>query len=88
MLNFFSGPWHLLKLILARIWLAWKFVRHPRELNVINTMSKKYENVGIVDTNVEKDWEQPKSLLNREVSSKKNCILIWLIFCILSSIVS
>ena len=63
----FTGPWHLMKLISARIWLTRKLVRHPRELNIINTMSKKYENVGLVITDVENDWEQPKPLLNGEV---------------------
>ncbi|KZS14607.1 Phosphoenolpyruvate synthase [Daphnia magna] len=62
------GPWHYLKIISGRIWLAWKLVRHPRVLNVYDTTSKKYEKVGLVATELEKVWELPHELKNREVS--------------------
>ena len=42
-------------------------VRHPRELNVIDVNSKKYENMGLVATDLEKKWELPHELENREV---------------------
>lgn len=61
------GPWHYLKIISGRIWLAWKLVRHPRVLNVFDTTSKKYEKVGLVATELEKLWELPHELKNREV---------------------
>lgn len=61
------GPWHYLKIICGRIWLAWKLVRHPRVLNVYDTTSKKYEKVGLVATELEKVWELPHELKNREV---------------------
>ncbi|KAI9559139.1 hypothetical protein GHT06_015928 [Daphnia sinensis] len=60
------GPWHYLKIISGRIWLAWKLVRHPRVLNVYDTTSKKYEKVGLVATELEKVWELPHELKNRE----------------------
>lgn len=62
------GPWHYLKIISGRIWLAWKLVRHPRVLNVYDTTSKKYEKVGLVATELEKVWELPHELKDREVS--------------------
>lgn len=61
------GPWHYLKIISGRIWLAWKLVRHPRVLNVFDTTSKKYEKVGLVATELEEIWEMPHELKNREV---------------------
>ena len=61
------GPWHYLKIICGRIWLAWKLVRHPRVLNVYDTTSKKYEKIGLVATELEKVWELPHELKNREV---------------------
>jgi len=69
LISFFviKGPWHYLKQISARIWLAWRMVRHPRELNVIDVNSKKYENMGLVATDLEKKWELPHELENREV---------------------
>lgn len=66
-LLFWSGPWHYLKIICGRIWLAWKLVRHPRVLNGYDTTSKKYEKIGLVATELEKVWELPHELKNREV---------------------
>lgn len=61
------GPWHYLKQATARIWLSWKMVRHPRVLNVFDMTSKKYEKIGLVATELEKVWEAPHELKNREV---------------------
>jgi hypothetical protein len=44
-------------------------VRHPRVLNVFDMTSKKYEKVGLVATELEKVWELPHELKNREVSA-------------------
>ena len=61
------GPWNYLKQASARIWLSWKMVRHQRVLNVFDMTSKKYEKVGLVATELEKVWELPHELKNREV---------------------
>lgn len=60
------GPWHVLKILTARVWLAWRLVRHPRVLNVYDPTSKKYEKLGIVATELEKTWELPHKLENFE----------------------
>ena len=65
----FTGPWHYLKQATARLWLSWKMVRHPRVLNVFDLTSKKYEKIGLVSTELEKVWELPHELKNREVSN-------------------
>ena len=62
-----AGPWHILKIIAGRIWLAWKHVKHPRVLNIFDVTSKKYEKVGIVADELEKVWELPHLLQDREV---------------------
>lgn len=42
-------------------------VKHPRVLNVLDTMSKKLDKIGLVATELEKSWELPQQLENREV---------------------
>lgn len=65
----FPGPWHYSKLLVARIWLAYRLVRHPRVLNTFDMKSKKYDKLGVVASELEKVWELPKKLINREVFS-------------------
>lgn len=63
------GPWYLLKIIAARIWLSRKLKENPRVLNNIidddynKVDSKGYNQIGrLVPTNVEIAWEQPHPL--------------------------
>ena len=65
---FSLGPWHVLKILTARIWLAWKMVRQPRVLNVYNTQSKDVSKIGVIATDLEKQWDLPHPLPNREVT--------------------
>jgi len=60
------GPWHYSKLLVARVWLAYRLVRHPRVLNTFDMKSKKYDKLGVVATELEKYWELPKKLIDRE----------------------
>ena len=73
----FSGPWHYSKLLVARVWLAYRLVRHPRVLNTFDMKSKKYDKLGVVATELEKYWELPKKLIDREVLSLIQQLLKW-----------
>lgn len=65
----------------GRIWLAWKLVRHPRVLNVFDTTSKKYEKVGLVATELERVWELPHELKNREVLISIQLVIFFILIC-------
>jgi len=56
-----------LKLAISRVWLAYRLVKHPRALaHKINP--KKYGQLGLVATELEKLWELPKKLEDATVS--------------------
>jgi len=42
-------------------------VRQPRVLNVYNPQSKDVSKIGVVATDLEKQWDLPHPLPNREV---------------------